>query len=41
MSRARRRVDEAVIDTVRRAVRRAAVTEWGKKPVVHVMVQRV
>jgi len=41
MSRARRRIDEAVIETLRLAVRRAATAEWGKKPVVHVIVQRV
>ncbi len=41
MSRARRRIDEAVIETLRLAVRRAAAAEWGKKPVVHVIVQRV
>ena len=41
MGRARRRNDEAVIDTLRLAVRRAARAEWGKKPVVHVLVQRV
>ncbi len=41
MGRARRRNDETVIDTLRLAVRRAARAEWGKKPVVHVLVQRV
>ena len=41
LGRARRRNDEAVIEALRRGVRRAAVTEWGKKPVVHVLVQRV
>ncbi len=41
MGRARRRNDEAVIETLRIAVRRAAVAEWGKKPVVHILVQRV
>ena len=41
MGRARRRNDEVVIDTLRLAVRRAARAEWGKKPVVHVLVQRV
>ncbi len=41
MGRARRRNDEAVIETLRLAVRRAAVEEWGKKPVVRIMVQRV
>ena len=41
LSRARRRNDEAVIEALRRALRRAAVLEWGKKPVVHVLVQRV
>ncbi len=41
MGRARRRNDETVIETLRIAVRRAAVEEWGKKPVVHVLVQRV
>jgi len=41
MGRARRRNDETVIETLRIAVRRTAVEEWGKKPVVHVLVQRV
>ncbi len=41
MGRARRRNDEKVIDTLRLAVRRAAKAEWGKKPVVHVLVNRV
>ena len=41
MGKARRRNDELVIDTLRQAVRRAAKAEWGKKPVTHVLVQRV
>ncbi len=41
MGRARRRDDEAVVQSLRLAVRRAAHAEWGKKPVVHVLVQRV
>ena len=41
MGRARRRNDEAVIETLRLAVRRAAVHYWGKKPVCHVIVHRV
>ncbi len=41
LSRARRRNEELVMETLRLAVRRAAAAEWGKKPVVHVMVQRV
>ena len=41
MGKARRRNDELVIDALRKAVRRAAKAEWGKKPVTHVLVQRV
>ena len=41
MGKARRRNDEQVVDTLRLAVRRAAKAEWGKKPVTHVLVQRV
>lgn len=37
-----RRKDAAVVeDTVRLAIRRAAEAEWGKKPVVKVIVVRV
>ena len=41
MGKGRRRNDETVIDTLRLAVRRAAKAEWGKKPVVHVLVNRI
>ncbi len=41
MGKGRRRNDETVIDTLRLAVRRAAKAEWGKRPVVHVLVNRV
>jgi ribonuclease J len=41
MSRARRRVDEPVVDTVRIAVRRKAQEVWGKKPVCHVIIHRI
>ncbi len=36
MPRARRRDDGVVVEAIRHAVRRAADTTWGKKPVCHV-----
>ena len=39
--RKRRQVDDAVEDTIRLAVRRRLETEWGKKPIVHVLIHRV
>lgn len=41
MTGPRRRNDDAVIDMVRGAVRRAASRGWGKKPVCRVVIQRV
>jgi ribonuclease J len=40
MPRARRREDSVVAETIRHAVRRAADTMWGKKPICHVAVHR-
>ena len=40
MPRARRREDSVVVETIRHAVRRAADTAWGKKPVCHVALHR-
>ncbi len=39
--RARRRNERVLAELLRRAVRRAAFNEWGKKPLVRVLVQRV
>ncbi|MGE0213663.1 MAG: ribonuclease J, partial [Parvibaculaceae bacterium] len=41
MPRARRREDEAVIETVRNALRREAEALWGKRPIVHVTIHRL
>jgi ribonuclease J len=41
MPKPRRKDDDAVADTVRSAVRRAADLAWGKKPVVKVLVSRL
>jgi ribonuclease J len=41
MPRPRRKEDEVIAETIRSAVRRAAETVWGKKPVVKVLVTRV
>lgn len=41
MPKPRRREDEVVAETVRSAVRRAADSAWGKKPVVKVLVTRI
>ena len=41
MSGSQRRDDSTVIDTVRSAVRRAAVISWGKKPRCKVIIHRV
>ncbi len=40
MPRARRREDSLVVETIRLAVRRAADSTWGKKPICHVGVHR-
>ncbi len=39
--RKRRQIDDVVEDTLRTAIRRRLDTEWGKKPVVHVLIHRV
>jgi ribonuclease J len=39
--RKRRQQDDAVEDAVRLGVRRRVETEWGKKPIVHVLIHRV
>ena len=39
--RARRRDDDAIRETVRGGVRRAAEEIWGKKPVCHVIIHRL
>ncbi len=41
MPKPRRKDDNVLADTIRAAVRRAAETAWGKKPVVKVLVTRV
>jgi ribonuclease J len=41
MPKPRRKEDEVIAETIRSAVRRAAETAWGKKPVVKVLVTRV
>ena len=41
MSKPRRKDDGNVTDTVRTALRRAAESEWGKRPVCKVVVIRV
>ncbi len=39
--RKRRQVDEAVEEKLRQSIRRRIETEWGKRPVVHVLIHRV
>lgn len=39
--RKRRQIDDVVEDTLRTAIRRRLDTEWGKKPIVHVLIHRV
>jgi ribonuclease J len=39
--RARRRDDDAVRETIRSGIRRAAEEIWGKKPVCHVIIHRL
>jgi ribonuclease J len=41
MQKSRRKEDDNIEDTVRTAIRRAADTEWGKKPICKVVVVRV
>jgi ribonuclease J len=41
MPKPRRKEDEVIAETIRSAIRRAAETAWGKKPVVKVLVTRV
>jgi ribonuclease J len=41
MPRPRRRNDDALRETLRNALRRAAEDVWGKKPVCHVVIHRV
>ncbi len=41
MPRAQRRDDSVVVELIRHAVRRAADTAWGKKPVCHVALHRM
>jgi ribonuclease J len=41
MPRPRRQADDVVTETIRTAVRRAADTEWGKKPVCRVLLHRL
>ena len=39
--RKRRQVDEAVEEKLRQSVRRRVENEWGKRPIVHVLIHRV
>ncbi len=39
--RKRRQQDDVVEDTIRLGVRRRVETEWGKRPIVHVLIHRV
>ncbi len=39
--RKRRQVDEVVEEKLRQSVRRRVETEWGKRPIVHVLIHRV
>jgi ribonuclease J len=41
MPRPRRRNNDALRETLRNALRRAAEDVWGKKPVCHVVIHRV
>jgi ribonuclease J len=41
ISRKRRHIDDVVEDSLRLAIRRRLETEWGKKPIVHVLIHRV
>lgn len=39
--RKRRQIDEVVEEKIRQSVRRRVDNEWGKKPIVHVLIHRV
>jgi ribonuclease J len=39
--RKRRQLDEVVTEALRLGIRRRVETEWGKKPIVHVLIHRV
>ena len=39
--RKRRQVDEVVEEKLRQSIRRRVDTEWGKRPIVHVLIHRV
>ncbi len=39
--RKRRHIDEVVQEKLRQSIRRRVETEWGKRPIVHVMIHRV
>ena len=41
MPRKLRRNDDQVIETLKRSIRRVCMDNWGKKPVVHVMIHRL
>ena len=39
--RKRRQIDEVVEEKLRQSIRRGIETEWGKRPIVHVLIHRV
>lgn len=39
--RKQRQIDEVVQERLRRSIRRRIETEWGKRPIVHVLIHRV
>ncbi|MEM7636794.1 MAG: MBL fold metallo-hydrolase, partial [Pseudomonadota bacterium] len=39
--RKRRQIDEVVEEKLRQSIRRRIETEWGKRPIVHVLIHRV
>jgi ribonuclease J len=39
--RKRRQLDDVVSEALRLGIRRRVETEWGKKPIVHVLIHRV
>jgi len=39
--RKRRQIDEVVEEKLRQSIRRRVETEWGKRPIVHVLIHRV
>lgn len=39
--RKRRQMDEVVEEKLRQSIRRSVETEWGKRPIVHVLIHRV